>query len=294
MSDLMTREALIEHVECSPKAVAAQDRHAWLNLFADFAIVEDPVGSEPHIAGLYDRKTGCRGNGPVARFYDTFIAGNTVLFHVEADYVCGPYVMRDLDLEPGGLGRRVPMHLLYEMVEQRAGLRIKRLAAHWEVVPTDKQTEKSEASASSRNGGTGGAGAMLLKIFRIQGLMGTLRWFKCLFNVGAKGRAAAAGFFSALNRLQQGADVDRKEQLLALFSDDMRGISFPASAPPESIHEFIDRSLRFAPHKWLVSGSAVTCSVLMDDGERKTPGVVLFEINRRTSLIESVQFFFNQ
>ena len=130
MSELFTRDALIAHVERSPKAVAAQDRTGWLNLFADFAIVEDPVGSHPHVAGLYDRRSGHRGNGPIARFYDTFIADNTVLFHVERDLVCGPYVMRDLDLEPGGLGRRVPMHLLYEMVEQRGELKVRRLAAH--------------------------------------------------------------------------------------------------------------------------------------------------------------------
>ena len=42
-------------VERSPKAVAAHDKAGWLAIFAEYNIVEDPVGSRPHISGIYDK-----------------------------------------------------------------------------------------------------------------------------------------------------------------------------------------------------------------------------------------------
>ena len=82
---MRSRQECIECVERSPHAVAAQDRQGWLDLFAEYCVIEDPVGSHPHVGGLYDRRSGARGNGPIQRFYNTFIDGNTVLFHVERE-----------------------------------------------------------------------------------------------------------------------------------------------------------------------------------------------------------------
>ncbi len=39
-------------VEKSPAAVALHDKAAWLSLFARYNIVEDPVGSRPHLSGV--------------------------------------------------------------------------------------------------------------------------------------------------------------------------------------------------------------------------------------------------
>ena len=64
---------LLAAVGRSPAAVAVHDRAAWVGLFSDGARVNDPVGSRPHV-----------GRAAIEKFYDTFIAPNTITFHVNA------------------------------------------------------------------------------------------------------------------------------------------------------------------------------------------------------------------
>ena len=102
--------------------VSVKDRQAWLSIFARYNIVEDPVGSAPHVSGILDCKTGIRGNGPLQRFYDNFFEPNKIVFHVENDVVSCGRVLRDLDIEitmSTGLNVSVPMHLIYELVEEK-------------------------------------------------------------------------------------------------------------------------------------------------------------------------------
>ena len=72
----------------SPAAVAAHDKAAWLGLFARYSLVEDPVGSRPCVS----RPSDSTHNGPLARFYDTFIAANDIRFVVERDMIGGDVV----------------------------------------------------------------------------------------------------------------------------------------------------------------------------------------------------------
>ena len=125
-------------VERSPAAVAAKDKSAWLSLFARYNLVEDPVGSDPQISGVYDRRTGYRSLARLSRFFDTFIAPNTIRFHVDRDVVCGLHVLRDLTIEitmSPTLVVRVPVHLLCELTIDDGALKIFRLAAHGELWP---------------------------------------------------------------------------------------------------------------------------------------------------------------
>ncbi|WP_369669948.1 nuclear transport factor 2 family protein, partial [Enterococcus faecium] len=85
MTAPVTREQLMAVVEGSPKAVGAHDRSTWVALFAGDGQVNDPVGSRPH-----------NGQAAIESFYDTFIAPNSITFHVERDIVCGRTVWRDL------------------------------------------------------------------------------------------------------------------------------------------------------------------------------------------------------
>ncbi len=121
--------AMLALIEQSPAAVAAHDKSAWLALFARQFMVEDPVGSQAVTATPADT---------LARFYETFIAANQIRFAVARDY-CGPCtVVRDLDIHitmAPGVAPSVPMHLVYEIDEEHDQLRIKRLAAHWELAP---------------------------------------------------------------------------------------------------------------------------------------------------------------
>ena len=125
-------------VECSPAAVAAHDKQGWLQIFARDCVVEDPVGSVPHVCSAGDQGP----DSPLSRFYDTFISANDICFLVERDIVCDRHVVRDLSIEitmSPQVVVTVPMHLLYELTQQDGELRIARLAAHWELGPMLRQ-----------------------------------------------------------------------------------------------------------------------------------------------------------
>jgi steroid Delta-isomerase len=70
----------------SQAAVKAKDRAGWLSLFADDAVVEDPIGPSP-----FDPDgTGHRGHDAIAAFYDNVIAPNELItFEIEHSYLCG-------------------------------------------------------------------------------------------------------------------------------------------------------------------------------------------------------------
>jgi ketosteroid isomerase-like protein len=73
----------------SMRAVEAHDRDAWLALFADAAVVEDPIGPSP-----FDPEgKGHRGRDAIAAFYDTVIGPNdSVSFALEASFAAGSEV----------------------------------------------------------------------------------------------------------------------------------------------------------------------------------------------------------
>jgi len=73
----------------SQLAVAAKDRSAWLGLFADDAVVQDPIGPSP----LDPSGAGHRGAAAIAAFYDTVIAtAEQITFEIERSYLCGDEV----------------------------------------------------------------------------------------------------------------------------------------------------------------------------------------------------------
>ncbi|WP_051162861.1 nuclear transport factor 2 family protein [Nocardia brevicatena] len=122
-----TAADLLAVVAASPRAVAAHDRPAWVGLFAEGAVVNDPVGSTPHI-----------GRVAIERFYDTFIAPNTITFDITHDFAGPATILRDLTIRitmPTGATVHVPMHLRYELVEVAGELRIETIRVHTETVP---------------------------------------------------------------------------------------------------------------------------------------------------------------
>jgi len=72
----------------SMAAVEAGDREGWLALFADDAVVEDPIGPSP----LDPDGAGRRGKAEIAAFYDTVIAANPVRFDIRESYAAGDEV----------------------------------------------------------------------------------------------------------------------------------------------------------------------------------------------------------
>ncbi|KZF10322.1 hypothetical protein A2J03_01015 [Rhodococcus sp. EPR-157] len=175
---MRTAEDLLAAVQCSPDAVAIHDRATWVDLYAREGVVNDPVGSKPH-----------RGREAIERFYDTFIAPNTINFHIENDFVCGMSVVRDLSLETimsTGAVLNVPMHIRYDLVEEDGELKISRLAAHWELRSMIGQL----LSAGSR--GLIAGAKLTPQLIGNQGIAGALGFMGGLRSVGAQGREAAA------------------------------------------------------------------------------------------------------
>jgi len=66
-------------------AVHKKDKQAWLDNFAEDAIVEDPVGPSP----LDPTGQGHRGKQAIASFWDKQIAPNRVLFNIRESYASG-------------------------------------------------------------------------------------------------------------------------------------------------------------------------------------------------------------
>jgi len=70
----------------SQAAAGVKDRETWLGLFADDAVVEDPVG--PSL--LDPAGKGHRGADAIAAFYDAVIGRvDRLEFEIERSYLCG-------------------------------------------------------------------------------------------------------------------------------------------------------------------------------------------------------------
>jgi ketosteroid isomerase-like protein len=69
----------------SMEAVHAKDKAAWVDNFADDALIEDPIGSSP----LDPEGKGHRGKAAIARFWDKQIEPNRVLFDIRGSYAAG-------------------------------------------------------------------------------------------------------------------------------------------------------------------------------------------------------------
>lgn len=113
----------------SQAAVAAKDRETWLGLFADDAVVEDPVGRSP----LDPDGGGHRGTAAIAAFYDNVIArAEQIRFEIERSYLCGAELADVGSIHmtlPGGYTAVVPGVFTYR--SDRTG-KICALRAFWE------------------------------------------------------------------------------------------------------------------------------------------------------------------
>jgi hypothetical protein len=130
---LEAHDDLLSLIKQSPAHVAAHDRQAWLDLFADDATVEDPVGSAAAL----------KRDGTLAGFWDTFIAPHAIRFEVKADYVQGDDVLRDVIIHTQmreGVSVQVPAYLLYRSQRYDGARRLVRMAAHWTLKQSKVQT----------------------------------------------------------------------------------------------------------------------------------------------------------
>jgi len=75
--------------QASMAAVEALDREGWLDLFAEDAVVEDPVGPS-----MFDPEgTGHHGRAAIGAFFDNVIAVNeSIRFTIHQSLLCGDEV----------------------------------------------------------------------------------------------------------------------------------------------------------------------------------------------------------
>jgi len=127
------REAVLRAAKASPELAGQHDKERWLALYADDAVLEDPVGTRASHKG---RRQGRLGD-ELGRFYEAFIAASGIEMVARQDIVSDMHVFRAVDILTTnlktGLKMRVPANLLYEIVPRDGGLAIRRMQAHWEL-----------------------------------------------------------------------------------------------------------------------------------------------------------------
>jgi steroid Delta-isomerase len=114
----------------SRAAVHARDRDAWLDLFADDAVVQDPIGPSP----FNPDGDGHHGREAIAAFYDSVIApSEAISFEIEQSYLCGDEVadVGIIRTTLAGGKHQAIVHGVYTYRSNGAG-KLAALRAFWE------------------------------------------------------------------------------------------------------------------------------------------------------------------
>ena len=110
-------------------ACHAKDKQAWVDNFADDAIIEDPIGPSP----LDPEGKGHRGKQAIARFWDNQIAPNRLMFNIRESYAAGQEVANVGSITvvmPNGAAMIVTGVFTYRVNE--AG-KVAAMRAYWEM-----------------------------------------------------------------------------------------------------------------------------------------------------------------
>ena len=261
------RDRMLALVERSPAAAGVHDRDAWVGLFVDGGIVNDPVGSRAHV-----------GVSEIERFYDTFIAPRNITFHRDVDVVGEQSVIRDLELEvemSPKVTLRVPVFIRYDLEECDGALHITRLAAFWELPGMITQFVRCGVSA-------GPVGVKLtLALLRNQGIRGTVGFAQGFRRVGPAAKSAVENFLDAAAR----GDVQGARRLLdpqapvVVLGDETAGVE-----------HVVGQLGGVKARKLLAAGDTVAVNFTV--GGRK--GVGFFVFGTRRGSISAVEMFFGE
>ncbi|MFN8035521.1 MAG: nuclear transport factor 2 family protein [Acidimicrobiia bacterium] len=92
----------------SAEYTAAHDKDAWLALYADDAVICDPVGVSP----LDQTGLGHRGKEAISAFYDLTIAPNTLSWNIRESYPAGDSCANVATLTIDMMGTQVVVDLV--------------------------------------------------------------------------------------------------------------------------------------------------------------------------------------
>jgi hypothetical protein len=264
------REELLAVVERSPEWVAAHHRENWLALFGDDALVEDPVGSPP----------ARKATGALARFWDTFIAPHEIRFEVRRDHVIGRDVFRDAVIHTRigpGVAIDVPAYLLYQLDDGARGLRVRRMAAHWQLGRLSLGALKLGPRAwlpMTRLFG---------RMLRVMGLSWVGGYLASLWSgIGARGLAAAHALADAIAARDGGA-------LAALFVDDGATVELGATLlSPRALVDALPAGSRLSIDAPVTAGWTTSFRFRID-GPAPSEGLALLEFDAQR--IRRARFF---
>ena len=115
----------------------ARDRDAWISLFADDAVVEDPVPSEPHV-----------GRAALERFWEGVMSiAPEVHMEVGDVHVCGDEVAASFEMTLSSPTRQAKVR----------GIQLLRLDGDASIVSSKSYWEPSSVVVVEQGGGAGGS-----------------------------------------------------------------------------------------------------------------------------------------
>ena len=119
----------------SMKNVLAGNRAGWVDLFADDAVIQDPVGVSP----LDPTGLGHKGKEAIGRFWDATVATSRMRLEIVHSFPCADecanLVRMDKDMPNG----KVLEHLMIVVYRANKAGKIVSLKAYWEF---DKLTSR--------------------------------------------------------------------------------------------------------------------------------------------------------
>jgi ketosteroid isomerase-like protein len=116
----------------------AKNKEAWLDLYADDAVIQDPVGVSP----LDPTGLGQRGKEAISQFWDMVIAPGEMDFQVQSTHPAGDEcanVVKLTNKMPGGIEINVHMVAVYTANDEG---KITSLKAYWEYAKVQEALEK--------------------------------------------------------------------------------------------------------------------------------------------------------
>jgi ketosteroid isomerase-like protein len=114
---------------------SALDKEGWLDLYADDAIVMDPVGSSP----FDESGNGHRGKEAIARFWDTVIAPAQITMTVHKRIPSGDRACAVLQSAVSKMGTEVEMIATYQVNDEG---KITEMRAFWSWAEMEAQLAK--------------------------------------------------------------------------------------------------------------------------------------------------------
>lgn len=121
----------------SREYAVSKNKEAWLKLFSEDAIVQDPIGKSP----LDEDGRGHIGKEAISAFYDLTIANSKIIFDIKESIPCGDECANFVDIsnEINGAIISTKMIVVYRV---NSDDKIVSLRAFWEYKELESQLAK--------------------------------------------------------------------------------------------------------------------------------------------------------